>query len=174
MNRVEDVFGVNKNLTTYLERENVDGKMKSALSEKKHVVIYGSSKQGKTLLLDRMNIENKIIVNIGDSTKTIDIYKSIIRQLELKIMGKIVSSTGSGTTAKAEASLSAKVPFLGKASAGIDGGIEYKESQEIESSYVGYDFNQAQSIVEMIRKQKKHKIIIDDFHYLNLEEQKKR
>ncbi|MFW8019856.1 hypothetical protein ACOFKK_07425 [Vagococcus fluvialis] len=174
MTRVEDVFGVNKNISTYLERENVDGKMKSALDEKKHVVVYGSSQQGKTLLLDRLQIEKKIKINIGNNFKVVDIYKAIIRQLEVLLTNKTVSTESSGSTALAGADLSAKVAFFGKASAKIEGGFDSNEMTEIEADHVEYDLSQAQSIVEILIKENiTHKILIDDFHYLELEEQKK-
>lgn len=51
---VSEVFGVsNKMVQSYLERTEVDGEFIKALETDRHVVVYGSSKQGKTSLLTR-------------------------------------------------------------------------------------------------------------------------
>ena len=46
-----DVFGVSRDLpTTYVVRDAVDDKLLDNLTRDKHVIVYGSSKQGKTCL----------------------------------------------------------------------------------------------------------------------------
>src|SRR5215467_2509915 len=48
------VFGVSKQrVLSYLERDAVDGFFKKALASDCHIVVYGSSKQGKTSLVDK-------------------------------------------------------------------------------------------------------------------------
>jgi len=49
--KTADVFGVSRDLPiTYIERDDVDDKLLDNLTRDKHVIIYGSSKQGKTCL----------------------------------------------------------------------------------------------------------------------------
>jgi hypothetical protein len=51
INKTADVFGVSRELPlTYVEREHVDNKLLDNLTRDKHIIIYGSSKQGKTCL----------------------------------------------------------------------------------------------------------------------------
>ena len=51
VHKARDVFGVGREMPlNYVEREDVDGKFLASLTRDKHVVIYGSSKQGKTAL----------------------------------------------------------------------------------------------------------------------------
>lgn len=46
---VNEVFGLSRDLPlNYIERTAVDDKLKQELQAKKHIVIYGGSKQGKT------------------------------------------------------------------------------------------------------------------------------
>ena len=48
---VDEVFGVSRDLPlNYVTRESVDNKMIDNLSRGSHLVIYGTSKQGKTSL----------------------------------------------------------------------------------------------------------------------------
>src|SRR5215813_3701987 len=49
--KMADVFGVSRELPlTYVERDHVDNKLVDNLTRDKHIIIYGSSKQGKTCL----------------------------------------------------------------------------------------------------------------------------
>ena len=51
VHKTADVFGVSRDLPiTYVERDDVDDKLLDNLTRDKHVIIYGSSKQGKTCL----------------------------------------------------------------------------------------------------------------------------
>ncbi len=48
------VFGVsNDEVYTYIEREKVDTLFLEGLTKNKHIIIYGSSKQGKTALTNK-------------------------------------------------------------------------------------------------------------------------
>ena len=59
----EDVFGVSRNLPlTYVEREHADKVLVASLSRKKHIVIYGGSKQGKTSLRKHALTEDDCVV----------------------------------------------------------------------------------------------------------------
>lgn len=51
VNKARDVFGVGREMPlNYVERAEVDGRFLESPTRDKHVVIYGSSKQGKTTL----------------------------------------------------------------------------------------------------------------------------
>ena len=48
INKTSDVFGINRDLPlNYTTREAVDNSLLENLTRDKHLVIYGSSKQGK-------------------------------------------------------------------------------------------------------------------------------
>jgi hypothetical protein len=62
-NKTTDVFGVSRELPlTYVERPSVDAKLLDNLTRDKHVIIYGSSKQGKTCLRKHCLQEDDYIV----------------------------------------------------------------------------------------------------------------
>ena len=51
MPKTSEVFGIRvEPVLSYVEREAVDGKFKDAIDSDHHIVVYGSSKQGKTSL----------------------------------------------------------------------------------------------------------------------------
>ena len=61
--KLNDVFGVGREIPlNYVERSSVDGAFIGSLGRDKHVVIYGSSKQGKTTLRKYCLRDNDYIV----------------------------------------------------------------------------------------------------------------
>lgn len=49
--RLSDVYGISRDLPlNYVPRDGVDGVFVESLTRDKHIVVYGSSKQGKTSL----------------------------------------------------------------------------------------------------------------------------
>jgi len=81
-----DVFGVKSTLIkTYIERDTVDERFKAAIKDGNEVIVYGSSKQGKTsLILKNLDSDNYVKVECSPQTQPIDIYKSILRQLDIR------------------------------------------------------------------------------------------
>ena len=93
-NQTINVFGIkNELIASYLDRELVDDRFKSAIKDGKEVVVYGASKQGKTSLILR-NISEQTYVKVECSPKStpIDIYKSILRQLDVTFYDSISQS----------------------------------------------------------------------------------
>lgn len=87
MAKLEEVFGIStKPVQSYTEREQVDGKFRRSLLGDDHIVIYGSSKQGKTALRQK-HIEDRkcAIVRCSPKSTTESIYQSILREAGAKI-----------------------------------------------------------------------------------------
>ncbi|EAZ90344.1 P-loop NTPase family protein [Crocosphaera chwakensis] len=80
-----EVFGVsNEKVASYIERKQVDERFLEGLNRNKHIIVFGASKQGKTALTNRHLEEKQFIrINCSPTTQTIDIYKSILRQLKI-------------------------------------------------------------------------------------------
>ena len=58
-----EVFGIVRDVPmNYVERDQVDGMLIDSLTSDKHLVIYGSSKQGKTCLRKHCLDENDYII----------------------------------------------------------------------------------------------------------------
>ncbi|MBT2153467.1 hypothetical protein KKI34_17430 [Pseudoalteromonas tetraodonis] len=60
--KTADVFGVKSTLIkSYIERDSVDEKFKTALEDGNEVIVYGSSKQGKTSLILKHLTEDQYV-----------------------------------------------------------------------------------------------------------------
>src|SRR5690242_19336612 len=109
MSRTLDVFGVANNIIeSYVERQQVDGFFQTALELNKQIVVYGSSKQGKTSLIKKhLEIDSTIPIQCSPAMALIDIYSSILRQCDVQILTE--SSDESARTIEAGGSFKAKV-----------------------------------------------------------------
>jgi len=66
---LDEVYGINRDMpVNYVKRNHVDDKLLENLSRKNHVIIYGSSKQGKTCLR-RKHIKDEEIISVHCSNK---------------------------------------------------------------------------------------------------------
>lgn len=99
MFKTNQVYGVsNEMVETYVDRPEVDDLFVQGLSKNKHIVIYGASKQGKTSLTNRhLKEDDYIKVNCSPSATMLDLYNSIVRQLNVEILeSKEVTNTVGG------------------------------------------------------------------------------
>lgn len=169
-----DVFGVKSTLIkSYIEREAVDERFKSALEDGNEVIVYGSSKQGKTsLILKHLNQSEYVKVECSPQTQPIDIYKSILRQLNIRYVESETSESGSEHGGKISSGFKIKIPFIGDT--GVDGELSDKASQKTSQTvtYVEYNLALAQDVSELLNAQDLRKfVVLENFHYLTTEVQ---
>lgn len=175
MRQTNQVYGVSNELVdTYIERVKVDEAFTSGLQKNKHIIIYGASKQGKTSLTNKHLQENDYVkVNCSPTARILDIYNSIVRQLNIEILESTDLTTTIGGEAKLGLKAKVKIPFFG----GVDAETAGTLSNEKESgkSFKIIDFNLAlaQDVSELLRSVDfKKRIILENFHYLSEDVQK--
>lgn len=171
----EKVFGVSNDLIlSYVERPDVDKAFTNALLQNKQIIIYGSSKQGKTsLLLKHLNPENYVKVECTPNSRLIDIYISILRQCNVKILSSVKEEKQVEVSGKISAKASIEIPMLVKKEIGGEGGLKgtTKDTEEYQS--LEYNLALAQSIIEILKAYKiKKYVVLENFHYLKEEEQR--
>ena len=167
----DNVFGaVTKNniVESYVEREKVDGDFKQALKLNKQIVIYGSSKQGKTSLINKhLTTENITKIDCSPITKLKHIYSSILRQNNVQIITTESEQETKSTEIGGSAKVKFKIPLVTDVEAGGSGTRNIENSHNQESEHITYDLNHAQDIVEILNKNNFDKyIVLDNFHYL--------
>jgi hypothetical protein len=167
--KTTDVFGVRSTLIkSYTERETVDEKFKSALSSGNEIVIYGSSKQGKTsLLLKHLDLNNYVKVECSPQTTTIDIYKSVLRQLGITFIESETIESTCEKGFKVGGGFKVKVPFIGETGINPEMSNQSGNTREQNTTHVEYNLALAQDVSELLRARKFKKfIILENFHYL--------
>lgn len=170
--KTTDVFGVkSKLIASYIERESVDEKFKSAITEGNEVIVYGSSKQGKTsLILRHLKEEDYVKVECSPQSRVIDIYKSILRQSNISFIDTETTDADYEHGGKINAGFKIKVPFLGQTDVGAEVSDKSSNGTSKTEKYIEYNLSLAQDVSELLKKFQIDKfIILENFHYLELD-----
>ncbi|MFH2065648.1 MAG: hypothetical protein ABIK15_10665 [Pseudomonadota bacterium] len=172
--QTKDVFGVSsKPVLSYIERPSVDDKFVEALKSDKQIVVYGSSKQGKTALVTKhLPYEDNITVSVTPKTNVIDIYASILRQLGIKIKVSGQDSKGREAGMTVGMSFKALIPLFGSANAKLDANAKSQIGENQQYEEVPFNLELPQDISELVHRIKKEVVvIIENFHYLDDDKQ---
>jgi Cdc6-like AAA superfamily ATPase len=143
-----DVFGVkSKLIQSYIERDSVDEKFKSALLGGNEIIVYGSSKQGKTsLILKHLKEEQYVKVECSPQTQPIDIYKSILRQLNVRYIESETRENSYEHGGKINSSFKIKIPFFSDANLGTELSDKEADKSSTKESYIEYNLALAQDV----------------------------
>ena len=163
--RLNEVFGNDNSdkLLTYIKREAVDDEFFDALQSHKQIMIYGSSKQGKTTLLKQyINYDgdsdyNYVLYSVNTKTDLADIYKTVLQDAGLKIDTSYTSGEGQ----KDSTTIAVRAKIVSTRAINFD-------NEE-------FNITEPQNIATYLKKlnQKDKIIILENFHYLTLENQRK-
>ncbi len=173
---IEDVYGVSRDLPlTYVERNHVDKVLISNLSRKKHIVIYGGSKQGKTSLRKHVLEESDCIVIQCQG----DRYRRELYGMLLKEAGaEITVSEAKAISGKSKVWVAFKAKLAAPFVATVEGsgGAEVSSEKSIttETKRLEIDISDANDVIRILKDMSFSKfIVLEDFHYLDLDVQKR-
>ncbi|QJD60373.1 hypothetical protein HG264_16570 [Pseudomonas sp. gcc21] len=164
-----DVFGVKSTLIkSYVERETVDERFREALSSGNEVIVYGSSKQGKTsLILKHLRPEDYIKVECSPQTTTIDIYKSVLRQLGVTFLESESVEASYEHGGKVGGGFKVKVPFFGSGDVKAELSDRAKDGTSRTQTHIEYNLALAQDVSELLQTHSFSKfVVLENFHYL--------
>lgn len=172
---LNNVFGVSKDpVATYIEREAVDQALSDALATTKQIVIYGSSKQGKTALLQR-HLEEKYrsTYHCGPTSSAEDIYRAFLRGFGVEIITEKSATSSKEATGAVKSTFSAILPFLAKTD--VEVSAEGKTGKELQTTSRPIEFNltAAQDVGELLISVggAEKFFVLENFHYLSTEVQ---
>lgn len=169
MRLTNQVFGVsNELIDTYIERPKVDNLFLQGLQKNKHIIIYGASKQGKTSLTNKHLTEDDYVkVNCSPTSTTLDIFNSVVRQLNIEIIESTDITTTVGGEIKVGVKAKVKIPFFGSGEAETAAMASGQKEKGLTYKIIDYNLALAQDISELLREVKfKKRIILENFHYL--------
>lgn len=170
MPRTSDVFGISRELPlNYVERVSADTKLVDNLTRERHLVIFGSSKQGKTSLRKHaLGEKDCIVVHCSNKWTIADINSAILKKAGFELT-QSTSKTISGRS-KIFAKISASI--FGN---GAEGGAEAERSnsQQKTTAPLELDPEDVNDIIAALNGIAFSKyIVLEDFHYLPTETQK--
>lgn len=165
---VSDVFKISRELPlNYVDREHADSCFIEALTQDQHLVIYGSSKQGKTSLR-KSNLEDADYIDVTCSNNW-DL--AALHSAILKEAGYTVSVSEEKTlTGRNKIKLKFEIPFLSGPSASSELGID--RARKVNRKNLELDPSDVNDIIRALNEiEFKKYIVIEDFHYLPEETQ---
>ncbi len=167
---LDEVYGISRDIPlNYVERADVDGALRRNLNRKKHITIFGSSKQGKTCLRKHCLKEDEyILIQCNNKWSLSELNAQILKRAgyELTESTKIAM----GGKAKLLASIKAKLPW-GESEVGSE--LEASHDKETTQRQLELDIDDANDIIAALEQIDFNKyIVLEDFHYLKQEVQK--
>lgn len=168
VHRAVDVYGIGRELPlNYVSRKAVDEFFIANLTRDKHIIIFGSSKQGKTSLRKHcLQDDDYIVVHCSNKWGIGDLHSAI-----LKRAGYEVTQSSTRTTSgknKIVAAFKASVLGIG---AETTGEKETSKSDAVTTAPLELDSEDVNDIISALPKFSKF-IVLEDFHYLPIETQK--
>lgn len=168
--KAKDVFGINRELPlNYVSRKAADDALIENLTRDKHLVIYGSSKQGKTSLRKHcLNEDDYITVHCSNKWGLTDLHGAVLKKAGFEV----TQSTTKTVSGKHKIFASIKAAFWGSE---VGGGAE-SERQKTDATTINpleLDPTDVNDIINALKSIKFEKyIVLEDFHYLSVETQK--
>lgn len=173
--RAADVFGISRDIpANYVTRDAVDGELVKSLTRDEHLVIYGSSKQGKTCLR-KYNIKDDEYVVVTCSNKwtsLAQVHIAILKQAGYVVEQSTTRGTSGVMKITARAGLAAKI--LGKGvDVSIEGSGERGSKTDTVETRLELDPGDVNEVIEALRACDMNRwVVLEDFHYLPEEVQK--
>ncbi len=167
--KLREVFGVGREMPlNYVERPEVDGVLVDSLGRDKHVVIYGSSKQGKTTLRKHCLAETDyIVVSCLNHMTLSDLHGAVLKAAGFQIEQSQTKTVEGNWKYGAEFKGEGKVPFVGTASAAGTVERESVENVQTQSAPLEIDLTDVNDVITALKSINFSKfIILEDFHYL--------
>ena len=172
---VDDVFGVSRDVPlNYVARDAVDGKLIDSLTRTHHIVIYGSSKQGKTCLRKHcLSPEDYITVSCQNRWKLSDLHAAILKRAGYEVKQSTTHAVGGHFKIAASAGGGINIPFVAKGEAKMEGEGQANIEQAINKTELELDPLDANDIIRALDEINFRKYVaIEDFHYLPDETQR--
>ncbi|WP_143229957.1 hypothetical protein [Actinophytocola xanthii] len=165
-----EVFGVNVKIPqNYTPRADVDDALVSAINRRKHVIIHGSSKQGKTCLRKKHLGDDKGHVSLicASNWSLADLHLQILKAAGYRqVRQEIVTSN---KNMKAGGRIAGKVQIFSSLEVNAEASTEAGRFHQVERTMEPFtlDPTDANDVIAALRDAKFEKIVIlEDFHYL--------
>ncbi|WP_205956100.1 hypothetical protein [Pseudoxanthomonas winnipegensis] len=165
IHKTSDVYGIQRDIPlNYVSRKTADDALIENLTRDKHLVIFGSSKQGKTSL--RKNClpdSDYVVVHCSNRWALDDLHTAI-----LKVAGyELTQSTTKTTSGKSKVSASLKGGFPGL---GAKVGSETADEKidAVTTKPIDIDPSDVNDIIAALKGFDRY-IVLEDFHYLTVE-----
>ena len=168
IHKASNVYGIGRDLPlNYVSRKAVDELLVNSLTRDKHLVVYGSSKQGKTSLRKHcLQEQDYIVVHCSNKWSLADVHAAILKRAGFEI----TQSTTRTATGKNKIIAAFKASIFG---VGVEasGEKEQTTAAAVTKHPLELDPEDVNDIISALNGFNRF-IVLEDFHYLPIETQK--
>lgn len=168
--KTHEVFGIQPAVSehSYIDRGSLDLEFRKLVKRQQtHIAIRGASKAGKSWLRQRV-LMDPIVVQCRLSYRTLDIYRDALARLDVRVELEVNSTNA----IKGRIAASGEVGLKLIAKATGSGEIAGEHQTITKEKAIGKDIEDLEFIASLIRASGRT-LVIEDFHYLSIEEQRK-
>ena len=172
IHKVSDVYGITRDLPiNYVTRPAVDEALVEALTRNQHLVIYGSSKQGKTSLRKyNLKDEEYIVITASNRWTLGQLHAAILKQAGYTVVQSETKTVSGSFKISVTARLTAKLFGTGLDASTAAEGTKSTSAVETHLELDPADVNDVIDALDQIVF--KSWIVLEDFHYLPEETQR--
>ncbi len=166
--KTHEVFGISNTvlLDSYVDRGALDAHLGNLLERPVHVALRGESKCGKSWVRQKV-IANAIVVQCRLHKSVIDIYVDALSQLDVRL--EIEKSVDRKINGRVEAGGAFGLKLLGEV--GLKASVDVEAKGSTKRARVGHTITDLRFVADII-KASGRRLVIEDFHYLSVEERK--
>jgi hypothetical protein len=167
--RTDEVFGISNSVLpdSYVDRGYLDEEIARLLKRPVHIALRGVSKCGKSWLR-QTSIPNAIVIQCRLGKTVVDLYREALGELDVRL--EVNSQTSSTLTGRVEATGEVGIKLLGKV--GGKAGVDVADSEVTTSAPVSADINDLRLVADILIESGR-RLVVEDFHYLSIDERKK-
>ncbi len=174
--KLDDVYGIARQGVprTYIPRADVDERFVNEITRDQHIVVYGSSKQGKNSLLRTVLNENDYVaIQCAIDWDKVAVYRAILKEIGISVAETQTRSRTGTREFKAEVKAEGGVPLFAKASGGGAVSNSRGKTDTTASRFVEFDPGSATDVIRVLLEAGFDQwIVLEDFHYLDPEVQR--
>ncbi|OOB89895.1 hypothetical protein B0T42_14880 [Rathayibacter sp. VKM Ac-2630] len=159
---------------TYVKRPKVDDRFVNELGRENHIVVYGSSKQGKTsLLLSAMDGLDHLVVQCSTEWTKEKLYAAILKEAGVTLVDSTTRARGSSNEIGSEIEGEVSASVFAKFRAKIAGKMTDTNEENVVERAIPIDLGSAADMIRLLEELEFGRfIVVEDFHYLSVEVQK--
>jgi hypothetical protein len=169
--KLDEVYGIARQGVplTYVSRPAVDDRFLNEITRDQHIVVYGSSKQGKSSLLrTALKDDDYVAVQCAIDWGKEAVYRAILKEIGISVAETQTHTTSGSRELKAEVKLEGGVPLFAKAKGGVDAKGSRTRGDAMESRFIEFDPSSATDVIRVLDEAGFERfIVIEDFHYLD-------
>lgn len=169
-----EVFGVSSQILpdSYVDRGQLDQQVATLLQRPNHIALRGASKCGKSWIRQRL-IQKPIVVQCRHGSTVKQIYAAALSQLDISTRSTSDRTISGGIDVRASAQAGGGfVDQIIGCSGDIGGQVSAQGSRTDTHNFIGNDLNDLRFVADCI-KNSGRRLVIEDFHYLAIDERKK-